>query len=179
MITLKTQDQGTIVLSQQDYLPVIVDSFLIDRQAQGLASTTVIFYRKKIKYFIEYCEVQAVTQISQLTSDLIRRFILQLAEKHNEGGVHACFRVLRTLLYWIEAEEIMPAEWKNPMRRVKAPKLSVQPNEPVSIQDVSALLNPCDHKLHGARDKAILLTLIDTGARATSASGIGAGQSIG
>ena len=38
MIALKTQDQGTIVLSRQDYLPIIVDSFLIDRQAQGVAS---------------------------------------------------------------------------------------------------------------------------------------------
>ena len=53
--------------------------------------------------------------------------------------VHACLRPLRTLLLWVEAEEIMPSEWKNPIRKVKAPKLSVEPIEPISIQDVKAL----------------------------------------
>jgi hypothetical protein len=48
-------------------------------------------------------------------------------------------RPLRTLLLWVEAEEIMPSEWKNPIRKVKAPKLSVEPIEPISIQDVKAL----------------------------------------
>jgi hypothetical protein len=31
-----------------------------------------------------------VTQIAQLTPDLIRRFMLGLSETHNEGGLHAC-----------------------------------------------------------------------------------------
>jgi len=30
---------------------------------------------------------------------------------------------LRSFLYWVEDEEIMPQGWKNPIRRVKAPKL--------------------------------------------------------
>ncbi len=64
MCALKTQDQGTIVLSQDDYLPIVVESFLVDRRAQGLSPATIIFYRKKLKYFQDYCEAQAVTQIS-------------------------------------------------------------------------------------------------------------------
>ena len=31
MYALKSQDQGLITLSQQDYLPIMVESFLIDR----------------------------------------------------------------------------------------------------------------------------------------------------
>jgi hypothetical protein len=98
MIVLNSQDQGTIILSQQDYIPLAVESFLIDRKAQSVSPETLSFYRKKLKYFLSFCEAQAVTQISQLTPDLIRRFILHLAETHNQGGVHACFRPLRTLL---------------------------------------------------------------------------------
>ena len=30
MYSLKSQDQGLIILSQQDYLPILVESFLID-----------------------------------------------------------------------------------------------------------------------------------------------------
>ena len=87
MFVLKDQDQGIIKLSQQEYLPILIESFLIDRKSQGLSPETIDFYT------------------------------------NNPGGVHACFRPLRTLLYWIEAEEIMPAGWKNPIRKVKAPKL--------------------------------------------------------
>ena len=123
MSFFKTQDQGTIVLDQQDYLPILIESFLIDRRSQGLSSETIDFYKKKLQYFLRYCESHTLTQVSQLTSDFIRRYILELSETHNPGGVHACFRPLRTMLYWVEEEEIMPAGWKNPIRRVKAPNL--------------------------------------------------------
>ena len=96
MCALKNQDQGTIKFYQMDYLPILIDSFLTDRKAQGFADETVRFYQKKLKYFSEFCESQAVTQVSQLTPDLIRHYILDLSESHNPGGVHACFRSLRT-----------------------------------------------------------------------------------
>ncbi len=166
MISLNSQDQGTIMLAQQDYLPLTVQSFLIDRKAQSVSPETLSFYQKKLKYFLSFCEAQAVTQVSQITPDLIRRFILELSETHNQGGVHACFRPLRTLLLWVESEEIMPAGWKNPIRKVKAPKLAVQPIEPVGIEDVRALAQTCGHDFSGARDKAMILVLLDTGARA-------------
>ena len=98
MSTLKTQDQGLIILSQQDYLPILVESFLIDRKSQGLSPDTIDLYTKKLKYFSRYCERQALTQISQITSDFIRRYVLELSETHNPGGVHVCFRALRTML---------------------------------------------------------------------------------
>jgi len=166
MYALKSQDQRLITLSQQDYLPILVESFLIDRRSQGLSPDTIEFYTKKLQYFQKYCERQALTQISQLTSDFIRRYLLEISETHNPGGVHACFRPLRTMLYWIEEEEIMPAGWKNPIRRVKAPKLPTDPIEPVQIEEIHQLLKTCQSNYAGARDKAMMLGLLDTGARA-------------
>lgn len=166
MLALKTQDQGIIRLAQQDYLAILIESFLIDRRAQGLSSGTISFYKKKLQYILKFCESQEVTQVSQITPDLIRRYILNLAETHNPGGVHACFRSLRTLLFWVELEEIMPTDWRNPIRKVRAPKLSIEPIEPVALQDVSTLLTTCKPSFSGARDKAMILGLLDTGARA-------------
>jgi hypothetical protein len=48
MSVLKTQDQGTIVLSQEDYIPILIDSFLIDRRSQSLSNETISFYKKKL-----------------------------------------------------------------------------------------------------------------------------------
>jgi len=166
MFVLKSQDQGLITLSQQDYLPILADSFLIDRRSQGLSPETIELYTKKLQYFLKYCERQALTQVSQITPDFIRRYLLELTETHNPGGVHACFRPLRTMLYWIEEEEIMPEGWKNPIRKVKAPKLPTDPIEPIQIEEIHQLLKTCQSNCSGVRDKAMILGLLDTGARA-------------
>jgi len=166
MLSQKTQDQGIIELLQEQYLPILIESFLIDRRSQGLAHETIRFYQKKLRYFIKFCDGQAVMQVSQLTPDLIRRYLLELTETHNAGGVHACFRPLRTFLIWLEEEEIMPPDWRNPIRKVKAPKLPVEPIEPITIEDVHALLETCGKNFAGLRDKAMILGLLDTGARA-------------
>ena len=166
MNAVKQQEQGINTLSQTDYLPILISSFLVDRKSQGFADETVKFYRKKLKYFELYCEGQAVTQISQITADLIRRYILELQEGHNAGGIHACFRSLRTFLYWVEQEEIMPFDWKDPIRKVKAPKLPVEPIESIPLPDIQALIKTCKQNFAGSRDRAMLMGLLDTGARA-------------
>ena len=76
MCALKTKDQGTIVLAQDDYLPILVDSILVDFKSQGLSPETLDFYRKKIAYLLRYCEAQAVMQVSRVTPDLLRRYLL-------------------------------------------------------------------------------------------------------
>ena len=162
MFVLKSQDQGLITLSQQDYLPIMVESFLIDRRSQGLSPNTIELYVKKLQYFLKYCERQALTQVSQITSDFIRRYLLELSETHNPGGVNACFRPLRTMLYWIEEEEIMPEGWKNPIRKVKAPKLPTDPIEPIQIEEIHQLLKTCQINYSGARDNAMMLGLLRT-----------------
>jgi hypothetical protein len=60
MSVQKIQDQGINILSQSDYLPILISSFLIDRRSQGFADETVKFYKKKLKYFADYCEGQAL-----------------------------------------------------------------------------------------------------------------------
>jgi hypothetical protein len=82
MFARKTQDQGTIGFSQMDYLPILIESFLIDRKAQGLSIETVRIYKKKLKYFAKFCESQAVTQVSQLTPDLLRHLMTILIYRY-------------------------------------------------------------------------------------------------
>jgi integrase len=84
---------------------------------------------------------------------------------HNEGGRHACFRAIKTFLYWWE-QEIELEGWSNPIQKGKLPKLSIKLLEPADLLDIKAMLTTCDKSLCGLRDKAILLSLLDMGARA-------------
>jgi hypothetical protein len=68
MFNLKAHDQGTIVLDQHDYLALLIESFLIDRRSQGLSPETISSYTNKLKYFLKYCEAQALAQVSQLNT---------------------------------------------------------------------------------------------------------------
>ena len=159
-------NQGTIVTGMDDYLLLWVDAFLIDRKAQNMSSGSLSFYRKKLKYFTDYCEAQAVKQISQITPTLLREFLLELAYKgHNSGGVHAAYRAVKVFLRWWEYE-VEPDNWKNPINKVKPPKVNIELLDPADIEDVYKMVDTCESNFTGKRDKAIMFFLLDTGVRA-------------
>src|ERR1041385_2690108 len=120
MFLSKSHKQTILVISHGDYINATANSFLIDRQARELSKHTLRFYR-----------------------EFLRRYFLAFGEKHNPGGVHDAYRTLRAFFQWLMKEEVMAPDWKNPMLKVKALKVILDPLEPISIQDVRALLNTC------------------------------------
>lgn len=152
---------------QTQYLPILAETFLTARKAQGLLKQTLADYRDKLKVFVSFCEAHAVTQIQDVTPDLLRRFMLKLAETHNPGGQPGFYRVVRAFLRFVENQEVLP-EWRSPTRKVKAPRVELQPIKGVPLEDISSLLETCDKsEFFGARDAALLLALLDSGARVT------------
>jgi site-specific recombinase XerD len=162
-----TVNQWTIVNSQDTHLLTWVEAFLFDRKAQGLSKGTLYFYQKKLQLFTAFCESQVVQHITEITPSFLREYLVYLEQRgHNPGGIHACYRALKTFLLWWEGE-VEPEGWKNPIRKVKAPRKIIKPIKPVSLNAIQALLDTCDNSRIGRRDKAILLTLLDTGVRAS------------
>lgn len=151
---------------QNAYIAIVIEGFLRDRKAAGKAPGTIEYYAYHLKVFHEFCTAQAVEYIGDISPDLLRRFLLLFAESHKPGGVHASFRALRVWLRWVDAEEIMPAGWRNPIHKVKAPTVPEQILDPVPLEAVSALLAACKTGHHAERDRAIFLLLLDTGIRA-------------
>ena len=166
---LNTDNPRTIQLSiVDDYLLNWLEAFLIDRKAAGVADGTLRFYRQKIKLFSDYCDAMTVKQIGQITPSFLRQYLLYLEESgHNAGGRHAAFRMIRAFFLWYE-DEVEPQGWSNPIRKVKAPRVPVEPLEPVSFDIVNQMIKTCPRNTFtGDRDAAILLCLLDTGARAS------------
>ncbi len=163
----KPDDQWLITKAgNNDHQESWVESFLIDRKAQNFSRGTIHTYRAKIRLWLTYCDTQVITQLGQVTPDVIRHWLFWLEETHhNPGGIHACYRVLRTFLrwYWLETDQ----EGEPPIAKVKAPKITITPLEPADLEDVERLLNTCGNDLNGMRDRAIMLTLLDTGVRAS------------
>jgi site-specific recombinase XerD len=160
--------QTIIFLSKESYLELVLEAFLRDRTSSNLAAGTVNYYREKLTKFITFCQGQQIQYTTQITPDVIRSYMLYMTDvRHNgKGNVHSFYRSLRAMLYWYE-NEYEPDGWKNPIKKVKAPKQSNEVLEPVSGDDISKLLSTCETGTYfGDRDYAIILTLFDTGARA-------------
>ena len=168
-IVFKAKDtQGILSKTLVDNeLKTWLHAFLIDRKAQGVSEGTIHFYEVKFKSFTRYCEEHCITNILQITQVVIREYLLWLEEVgHNPGGRHAHFRAIRSFLYWYE-NDAEPKDWKNPIKKVMAPIIPREPLEPVSVGSINKLINTCSHgTFTNSRDKAILLSLLDTGARA-------------
>jgi integrase/recombinase XerD len=154
-------------LNQESYLPTLAASFLIDRKAQNLTPKTIEFYIYNLQNFLNWCDSQAIKTIDQLTPESIRLYMLYLSESnHNAGGIHAKYRSIRAFLRWYQIE-LDPPNFANPLRKVKPPRVDIEPLDPVSIEHINAMLATCKRgKFTGERDRAILLFLIDTGIRA-------------
>lgn len=151
-----------------DYLITQIDGYLVACRARNLAVGSVLFYRQKLKEFTRFCDSQAVTNIRQIDGPLLRQYLLWLAAAgHNPGGVHGGYRTIRAFIRWW-INEVEPDDYKDPTKKVKAPKVPEEIIEPVSLEDVSALLSTCHPGEYvGERDKALILALLDTGARAS------------
>lgn len=163
---MNNNEQGTSIILQEDFLEPLIQAFLAAKRAENVALGTMDFYSKKLRNLNKYCSARTITEIAQVQADVIREFLMHLKERgNNDGGIHAHFRVVRTFLKWYE-REFEPENWRNPISKVKAPKVAIEPLEPCNYEDVLKLMKVCGNDLVGKRDKAMILVLLDSGVRA-------------
>ena len=143
-----------------------VQSFLIDRRARGLAEGTIGYYECKLAYLQVYLAQRGIDRVEHVTAHTLRSFLVAFGQTHRPGGVKALYRAVSAFFRWYELEA-EPQDWRNPIRRVRPPRVAEEPLEPAKIEVIKAMLRTCRGKaLADRRDKAILLALLDTGARA-------------
>lgn len=137
------------------------NAFITAKRAEGRTAATLNgVYLRVLQAFIAFCIRRGVKTVDAIDPGIIREHLLAVAERHAPSTVHRHYRTLKTWLRWYEAEAA-PDGWRNPIKRVGAPRVPEQPLEPAPLEDLAALV-----KRAGVRDRAILLTLLDTGLRA-------------
>ncbi|MEA4811845.1 MAG: tyrosine-type recombinase/integrase [Anaerolineaceae bacterium] len=150
-----------------------VKSFILDRKSQNVSAGTIYYYEAKLKVVVKFCNELGITQVDQFTPDHHRLLMLYLEDQgHNPGGRHAFFRAFKAFYRWWRLEAGKEHE-PYLYNRAKAPKVPEKLMDPLSMEEVQQMLALCDSKTFlGARDKALLLFLLDTGVRASEALGV-------
>ena len=166
--------ERTLISKSRDDYPIleIAKGFRIDRKSRNVSKNTLKFYGVEFGRFLQFCEPKNLQMIQEITPSILREYLLHLeATGRNPGGIHAGYRAIKSLFIWYE-NEIEPKDWHNPIRKVRAPKLSIKVIEPVPMETVKRLVASCDGTREtDTRDRAMILFLLDTGARAFEACG--------
>jgi integrase/recombinase XerC/integrase/recombinase XerD len=163
------------ILVQTD-LKRVLGGFLIDRQVSGVRPATLDYYRVEIGIFLKWANVAGARELRDLAPDILRAYFLNLRERRSVKGVYQNFAAVRTWLLWSWEEYELPAPC--PIRRVKVETPDDKPKPGVTMDQAGRLLKACVGRCE-KRDKALLLTLIDTGLRRRECTALTVGQLSG
>ncbi len=145
----------------------LTSEFLNERKLRNRSQMTLKLYTLELGYFCQWLDNNGFPNLTlnNLNTNILRGWFSSLGEHRNPGGVHCNYRVCKSFLNWITIEYEL--DWKNPIKKVYMKTNKVLPLPEIPLSDVQKLLDVCDGGRHSNRDKAILKTLCDTGARGT------------
>lgn len=173
-----------------------ISGFLQYKTAEGLSPNTLTNYQHDLKLLQEFAQDSV---LSKIQSQQIREFFVWLRDEykpHRFNGstqplsaktIHNAYISLSAFFTWANSEFDLPS----PMKTVPAPRFEVAPVEPFAKDDIEALLKACEYcqesrpadrqrftmrRSTGHRDQAIILTLLDTGLRASELSALKVGD---
>jgi site-specific recombinase XerD len=126
-------------------------------QANGLAAPTIKNYLVAHKQWRHWCEANAIDP-AMATKSLMMAFLADGAARNMSGTVRLLTLGLRAYGDFLVTQGLRT---DNPARSIKPVKQNSRPTEPLTDDDLRALLLACDT----AEDRAMLLLLVGGGLR--------------
>ena len=137
------------------------ESYLLALDAENKAPKTITTYRTALKAL---AGALADPAINEVTAEQVRRLLVQMRDDGRAAATRRTYAVIwRAYFGWLVDEGLLG---ETPMERVGMPQLpSIEPPG-FTDDELRRLLATCDAATEmGARDRAILLTLVATGLR--------------
>ncbi len=129
---------------------VAFEDFILSREAMLCSPETIDFYHRMLKPFL------ALANGSPPSNRLVREFLAAVAQRGvSSATVHAHARAVRAFVRFAYEEG-----WIEEPVTVRMPRLEQKRMEVLSREDVRRVLSVC-----GTRDRALVMTLIDSGLR--------------
>ncbi len=158
--------QRTTRKAKQKYSPNdAVALFLLDCEARRLAPSTITWYRYKLNRFATWLADQHIATIDAVDALAMRRYLATLTDTTIQHQ-HNCGRTLRRFFSFLVAESII--DQAPAVAQPKLPKIILPA---LTDAQVRAVLSVCDE-----RDRAIVLTILDSGVRASELAALTVGD---
>lgn len=168
-----------------------VESWLQDGKSQGWSKKTLHDRNWFFSRFIWWLENEEriSPDLACLTPSLIRRFLTYVRDPHPTGRfgrnrvtsqrearpstVNDYYRYLRAFTNWCREEGLLH---HSPLKNVKAPRIPNDQLQPLSPKQCQALLDATRLTKEPERNRAIILTLLETGLRLSEACSLTVGD---
>jgi len=145
-------------------------AFLLSCKVEELSPVTVKDYEQKIGTFVKFCSDIGMAAPSEVTVNQVRLFLLNLQQRCNPHSVHDYYGCVKRFFNWLVSEGVLKANPMASMRSPRVPRRIIRPFSADHIKDMLLLCN--ESKFLGVRNRAIILTLLDTGLRLSEVANI-------
>jgi site-specific recombinase XerD len=150
---------------------LLIDPFLRSLRAENRSPHTISSYQDGLAQFAKFLSSTGrPTDPARINRDYVESFLVELHKKWKPATVVARYKALRQYFkFLIELGEIK----ESPMAKMKAPTVPEQPIEPLSEDNIRAILAACQGQdFRSRRDMAIIRLLLDTGLRRAELSNL-------
>jgi integrase/recombinase XerC len=149
-------------------LSAAIEALCVATRANGCSKRTVGSYRDKLKWLVEFL---GDVDVEDITVHDLRRWVAHLMDSNlSPFTVQSRVRHAKRLFNWLAEEGDLD---DNPMKRIHTPTPRRRKPKGIHQEDVLALLEGAQGPgLYDLRDRALILFLADTGARAGGVCGL-------
>lgn len=142
-------------------IPAAVDMFLTNCRSRNLSGQTLALNTIVLSGLAgEFPEAL----VHELTPHHLRGFFIAKATATSPATATRYYDTVRAFFAFLESDGLLS---ENPMRLVAKPKAPKPIIEPLRSEEVEALLGACGDGFLGLRNRLIVLTLVDSGLRAS------------
>jgi site-specific recombinase XerD len=153
-----------------DDLSAAIDSFLACCKSRNLSGCTISYYRYRLQAFKAFLAENAPTSApEELTPNVIRDFLTFEAERNSAATANHSHVTLSAFFAFLGSEGFVQP---NPMQNVEKPRRRKAVINTFTLEQVDAVLSTCGKDFAGARDRALIVMLIDCGLRASEIAGL-------
>lgn len=156
-------------------LEELLDSFELHLRAEKKSPRTVTNYLAAARLFDDFLATRAPRRhLLEAKRADVAAFIADQLERHSASTAATRFRCLQQVYRWFVEEDYLEG---SPMERMTPPALDEKVVPILTEDQLRALLKACDGKgTDDLRDRAIVLFMVDTGARLGETVGLEVGD---
>ena len=151
-----------------------IEAYLEALGAEGKAPGTLKVYGARLRRFAQWCASQGKTEAGSLSAPDLRAYMAHLqANGARTGMPRQNGVVVKAFSRWLASEGRVP---RDPFMSVRLGRMPRRIPDPLSDEEVRALLEATRHTRNPQRDRAILLLLLDSGLRVSELARLEAGR---
>jgi site-specific recombinase XerD len=156
----------------------LVALYLAAQQAAGRTPATITWHQQSLKQFLAWLHDEGhPTNPGDWNAGLMRAWIVYCQTRPSKRGggtlstsaVNSLARSLRAFCHWLAAEELVD---RSPFEKVKVPKPPKLVKPFLTPDEVDRALRAARDGRNRYRDEALLLFMLDTGARSAEVRGL-------